>query len=110
MDALCLALTDDMKICQPNSFLITRYVDDILVFSVNEPEICVTRELAFKTCPELTFTTEEPSKESLQHLDLKLPTSGSLSSTETFPENRFSPLKAFPKHVKAGIINTLTVL
>lgn len=78
LNTLDLALLDHANSCQPNSFLITRYVDDIMIGTINKTEICRVREHAHKSSPELTFTTEEPSNGSLQYLDLKLLTTRGL--------------------------------
>lgn len=56
------------------SVMIKRYVDDILVCSVEKGALPKIKDFIVQAAPELTFSSEEPDEGVLQYVDLRLNT------------------------------------
>lgn len=67
-----VALKKIMNTCTADTVCIMRYVDNLLVCSLNESVINLCESLVRRTCSELTLTKDEQLLGRLKYLDLKI--------------------------------------
>ncbi|XP_040067690.1 uncharacterized protein LOC115312851, partial [Ixodes scapularis] len=99
---------DKVEELSPKCF-VKRFVDDILVCSVQEGLDQVLEQVVRSAAPELRFTLERPRGEVLQFLDLRLHLERGLcwEYGKENPKPVLSKSSCHSKNVKAGVVRSL---
>ncbi|CAN8003234.1 unnamed protein product [Ixodes hexagonus] len=107
--SLDLKVHEMVKNCNPDSVLIRRYVDDILVCVLDSAMAGSIENTVYREAPELQFSIERPGNNVLQYLDLQLRLVPGLCWS--YGKVKPKPILPFDschsKHIKAGLVRNM---